>query len=201
MTQFLEEYLVREYFEINGFLVRNRTQSAGSKRRRKGRLEFDLEVIHPEPLDGPCAEFQIFTSELKRLGAALVKVFGWDESGFTPRMLRNGKQLVDHLRKHVLKGLEPLETVKLERAAELRLWVLPGLPSVDPHRGEAVSLLRELGVDHALTFRTVLDNLAQNVDPTNDYPKSQNLRLIRLLKIFEMVSPPQMDLFQKGKVL
>lgn len=203
----VEEQLVREYFEINGFRVGAIRARETVGRRRKGHPDYHLEILRSDVTSEGTAGFQLFTSEVGRISWARVRIEGWDAAGFTVRMLRNGKQLVEHLRKSVLKGVEPPEAEEAAGAESTggrtgecfrRIWVLPGLPSTDPYREEAVGLLRERGVDHALTFRTILDNVSQNVDTTVGYERSPFLELIRLMKLFEMVSPPQMDLFQRG---
>ncbi len=198
----VEEQLIRSYFEFNGFLVATIEAPSGlAGRKRKGHPHYHLEVFHPEVDDAAPDGFQLFSSEIHRIRRARVRIEGWDESGFTARMLRNGKQMVEHLRKHVLKGVEcPEEDPEKGNEGGRRVWVLPGLPSVDPHREEAVGLLREAGVEHALTFRTILDNVSQRVDPLTAYESAPALQLIRMMKLFEMVSPPQMDLFRKGNL-
>jgi hypothetical protein len=42
------------------------------------------------------------------------------------------------------------------------------------------ALLRESGVDHVLTIRTILENLVQAVESNQSYAKSDTLQLLRL---------------------
>ena len=73
--------------------------------------------------------------------------------------------------------------------------MLPGIPSTEPQRSESITLLRESGVDHVLTFRTILENLVQVVESNQSYAKSDTLQLLRLLRVYDMVKAAQLELF------
>ena len=55
--------------------------------------------------------------------------------------------------------------------------------------------MREHGVDHVLTFRTILDSMVQRVESNQSYAKSDTLQLLRLLRVYDMVKSPQLELF------
>ena len=70
-----------------------------------------------------------------------------------------------------------------------------GLATAEPHRSESIELLRERGVDGMIAFSTILENLLRKVEVNHSYQKSDLLQLMRILKIYDMVKEPQMNLF------
>ena len=134
--------------------------------------------------------------DLGGLTSAHVAIQGLPASkGLTPAMLRRG-DFLEFIRK------EALATVKESfgappAAGDLptprRLLVLPGLPAQEPQRSESIALLREKGVDHVLTFRTILENLTQRAEGAG--AESPTLRLLRLLQAYDMVNAAQLELF------
>jgi hypothetical protein len=76
-----------------------------------------------------------------------------------------------------------------------KILVLPSLPTSDPQRTESIELLKEQGVDGIITFSTILENLLRNVEVNHSYQKSDLLQMMRILKIYDMVKEPQMNLF------
>ncbi len=46
-----------------------------------------------------------------------------------------------------------------------------------------------------ITFSTILENLLRNVEVNHSYQKSDLLQMMRILKIYDMVKEPQMNLF------
>lgn len=199
-----DENMVREYFELNGFLVRQLRKYGVQSRSKRVDEQVDLVVLNPSARakDRPQG-FQIFSTELARIPRAVVVVKGWHTSSFTPRMLRSGKSLFDFLQQDVIALVERYFGVHTDADSELdRKWgqllkilVLPGLPPSDPHREESIALLKEKGVDGIITFRTILENIVRQIEPNHDYRKSEFLHIVRLLKIYDMIRPPQMELF------
>jgi hypothetical protein len=76
-----------------------------------------------------------------------------------------------------------------------KILILPGLPAQEPQRAESITLLKQSGVDHVITFRTILENMIQNVESNQSYARSDTLQLLRLLRVYDMVKPAQLELF------
>ena len=195
-----DESIVREYFERNGFLVRQVRKYQVRSRKKRAEEEIDLLVYNPDPEEpGPTRGFQLFSGDIRSLQRALVIVRGWHTTSFTPRMLRQSGKIFEFLKNDVFQQsaeylAEDQEAIgRIDPAATL--LVLPGIPSNEPHREESIRLLREHGIDFILTFRTILENLLRGIEPNQAYPKSETLHLLRLLKIYDMVKAPQMELF------
>ena len=85
--------------------------------------------------------------------------------------------------------------VELEAGGFAKLLVLPGLPTAEPLRSESIELLQARGVDGIIAFSTILENLLRHVEVNHSYQKSDLLQLMRILKIYDMVKEPQMNLF------
>jgi hypothetical protein len=200
-----DENLVREYFELNGFLVRQLHKYQVHSRAKRDEEEIDLLVQNPAWQPGTARPgFQLFAGDLPQIRRALVAVKGWHTSRLSPSMLRSGSKILDFLRKEVIAAASEYfpdyeATVAAtggERESLMRVLVLPGLPPGEPHRGECIQQLQTHGVDAILTFPTILDNLVRRVEVNHSYQKSDTLQLIRLLKIYDMVRPRQFELFE-----
>ena len=198
-----DDSIVREYFELNGFFVRQREKYSVRSGRKRTAAPVLLEVRNASsPSDGPESGFQLFSADMPLIASAFVLVDPWRESRFTPALLKSGPRLFDYLKKDVAGNVAAVfgegGTLAPEagrEAAGKRLLVVPGLPASDPHRQESIALLRGHAVDGIITFGTILENLLRNVEVNHSYQKSDLLQLLRVLKLYDMVKEPQMQLF------
>ncbi len=203
-----DENIVREYFELNGFFVRQLRKYAVQSRKKRTDEEIDLVVYNPQPkaVEG-VSGFQLFSRDIERIQRAVVVVKGWHTSRFTPSMLKSGRRIFDFLKTDVIQQAGELFDFAADEQADgdeglsnsppgiMKILVLPSLPASDPHRSESISMLRERGVDGILSFGTILENLIRRVEVNRSYQKSELLQLMRILKIYDLVKDPQMQLF------
>ena len=200
-----DENIVREYFELNGFFVRQLRKYQVQSRKKRADEEIDLVVYNPNaPMEISPAGFQLFSSDMLKVRRAIVVVKAWHTSRFTPAMLKSSSRIFDFLKKDVLNKIEKYfsfdegnvdEDVLAESAGFRKILVLPGLPTSDPQRTESIELLKEGGVDGIVTFSTILENLLRNVEVNHSYQKSDLLQLMRILKLYDMLKEPQMNFF------
>lgn len=199
-----DENIVREYFELNGFFVRQLRKYLVQSRKKRADEEIDLVVYNPNaPIDGAPAGFQLFSADMMKIRRAIVVVKAWHTSRFTPAMLKSSSRVFDFLKKDVLNKAETyfsfdeseVDPDEVHSGNFTKILVLPGLPTSDPQRTESIELLKERGVDGIITFSTILENLLRNVEVNHSYQKSDLLQLMRILKIYDMVKEPQMNLF------
>jgi len=193
--------LVREYFELNGFFVRQLHKYQVHSRKKRAEEEIDL-LVHnpaPRPLPERAPGFQIFSNELSLVSRALVAVKGWHTSRLTPSMLRAGSKISDYLdtdaetaKENYFSGFDELSDSK---EPLMHILVLPGLPATEPLRGQTIELLKARGVDAIISFPTILENLLHHVETNLSYQKSDALQMIRLLKLYDMIKSPQLELF------
>jgi len=197
-----DENIVREYFELNGFFVRQLRKYLVQSRKKRADEEIDLVVYNPNaPIDGVPAGFQLFSADMAKIRRAIVVVKAWHTSRFTPAMLKSSSRVFDFLKKEVLNKAETyfsfdeVDPEVVGSGGFTKILVLPSLPTSDPQRTESIELLKEQGVDGIITFSTILENLLRNVEVNHSYQKSDLLQMMRILKIYDMVKEPQMNLF------
>ncbi len=199
----IDENIVREYFESNGFLVRQLRKYTVQSRSKRLEEEIDLAVVNPayrRSEDKP--GFLLFAADLKLIQRAIVSVKAWHSTRFTPSTLRSSSEIFKFLEKDVLKKAEALfaidEDLEPAQGPFAKILVLPGLPTHEPHRSQSIELLREHGVDGILSFRSMLHDLVAKVENNYNYSKSDLLQLLRILKNYDMVKSPQMELFAEN---
>ncbi len=197
-----DEQIVREYFELHGFLVRQLRKYQVQSRRKLAEEEIDLLVYNPSFVSRDRQpNFLLFGSELPYVHRAVVAVKAWHTSlRFTPALLKSSSEILKFLEKNVLKTVEDIfldEEEGLDRQDLLKILVLPGLPTVEPHRSESIQLLRDRGVDGIISFRSMLLDIIQKVEVNRNYSKSEILQILRILKNYDLVKDPQMGLFRE----
>jgi hypothetical protein len=55
-------------------------------------------------------------------------------------------------------------------------------------------MLKERGVDAIISFRTMLLDIIDKVEINRNYRKSDTLQLLRILKTYDFLKDPQLDL-------
>ena len=118
-------------------------------------------------------------------------------NGLTAAWAIARRDLLEFVREEAVKAAKEAfaDLTSPEDQPMAKILVLPGIPSTEPQRSESITLLRESGVDHVLTFRTILENLVQVVESNQSYAKSDTLQLLRLLRVYDMVKAAQLELF------
>lgn len=200
----IDEEIVREYFEQNGFLVRQVRKYAVQARRKTSDEEIDLLVFNPLFARGARKpDFFVFTSELPYIHRAMLAVKGWHTGRFNPATLRSSPEILRFLEENVKREASRLLSIDATEpgAGEdlLKILVLPGLPTQEPYRSQSVNLLKQRGVDGIISFRTMLQELVNRVEVNLIYRKSYPLQIIRLLKVYDFIKDPQLDLFPSGE--
>lgn len=204
----IDEAIVREYFEMHGFLVRQVRKYQVQSRKKLASEEIDLLLYNPAYRRSTRSpDFLLDSGELAYVQRALVAIKPWHTiQHFTPAKLTSSSAVLAFLEKTVLRTAERFfpeeeaDGIPLGPVRELRkILVLPGLPTQEPHRSESIRLLRERGVDGIISFRAMLRDLLGKVETNNNYQKSDILQLLRLLKHYDLVKDPQLELFPGKK--
>ena len=195
-----DENIVREYFELHGFLVRQVRKYQVQARRKVAEEEIDLIVYNPTYVAGDREpNFLLFASELPYIHRAVVVVRAWHTiHKFTPNLLKSSSEILKFLEKSVSKNIEGSFTDTEEGKGQdlKRILVLPGLPTSEPYRSESIQLLREKGVDGIISFRAMLLDIIQKVEVNRSYQKSEFLQILRVLKNYDLLKDSQMGLFK-----
>jgi hypothetical protein len=169
----IDEGIVREFFEQNGFFVRQVRKYQVQARRKTGDEEVD-QFVHQ----------------------AVVAVKPWHTEVFTPAMLKGSPEIFGFLEQNVVKQasrLFPPDAGDLGGDVA-KILVLPALPTAEPFRSQSVALLKERGVDGIISFRSMLLDLIEKIEANRNYGKSDTLQVIRILKIYDLLKDAQLDL-------
>jgi hypothetical protein len=190
----VSEMIVREFFELHGFLVRQPRKH--TLRSSRGSDEADLFVVNPRPL--PLTEplpFLLAPEDLDRLSRGVVVVKGWHTETFSPSRLA--------LQPEIFRFASP--AVVRQAARELgaggpvcKILVVPSLPQKEELRRQSIAVMQQNGVDAALPFATLLADLFRRVEINRDYQKSDLLQVLRILKNYGFLRDPQLELFKPG---
>jgi hypothetical protein len=197
----IDEGIVREYFEQNGFLVRQARKYQVSARRKIAEEEIDLVVYNPAWVrGGRKPDFFLFSNELPFVQKAVVSVKGWHTGVFTPQMLKSSPEIFGFLKQSVLKEAArffPSDTADSAGDTLTKILVLPSLPTAEPFRSQSVELLKAKGVDAIVSFRAMLLDLLDKIETNQNYTKSDTLQVMRILKNYDLLKDTQMDLLSE----
>ncbi len=192
----VSESIVREYFELHEFLVRQHRKYVSPTRREDDDIDFF--VLNPDPSPAPAElPFVLTSADLAFVARAIVVVKGWHTETFSPSVLASAPE--------IFRFVEPKVFQQAARAfgqngAPLKILVVPALPQDSPARDQSIALLRSKGIDAVIPFRTMLADLISQIETNRNYQKSDLLQMIRILKTYDFFKEPQLELFKgKGK--
>ncbi len=188
----VSETIVREYFELHGFFVRQQRKFIAPTRREDD--EIDFFVLNPRgQTTATTLPFVLASDDLAGITRAVVVVKGWHTDTFSPGLLANAPE--------IFRFLEP---ASFQQAAKVfggdapfsKILVVPALPHVEPGRQQSIEMLRAKGVDAVIPFHTVLADLIDQIKINRNYQKSDLLQVIRILKNYGLFREPQLELFK-----
>ncbi len=189
----VSETIVREYFELHEFLVRQDRKYIGQTRREEDDdIDFFVLNPHPRPHEGELP-FVLGAEELPFVHRAVVVVKGWHTETFSTARLAHSPE--------IFRFVEPKVFQQAARAfgkdgAPLKILIVPALPHDANPRDEAIALLRSKGIDAVIPFRTILADLVKETQVNRNYQKSDLLQIIRILKNYDFFKGPQLELFK-----
>lgn len=187
----VSETIVREYFELHGFFVRQQRKYVAPSQRDE-QIDFLVINPHPAPASRPLP-FMLSSSDLPALRRAVVGVRGWHTETFRPAVLRHAPWLFRFAEPsafrsaaRALGGEEPV----------LKILVVPSLPHSPAAQSRSIEFLRSKGIDAVMPFATMLADLIQATETNRNYQKSDLLQIIRILKTYGFFREPQLELFR-----
>jgi len=195
----VDEGIVREYFEENGYFVRQVRKYQVQARKKTSDEEIDLLVFNPAWRAGSRRpDFFLFASELPFVQRAIVAVKPWHTDVFSPALMRGSpEKIFSFLEENVLRQVNRLFSTEEDDAAKgglTKVLVLPAIPTAEPFRSQSVELLKSRGVDAIVSFRAMLLDLIDKVETNRSYGKSDALQMIRILKNYDLLKDSQLDL-------
>jgi len=193
----VSETIVREYFELYNFLVRQQRKYIPANRQPDEDDDIDFFVLNPKPQPAPTPLPVVISSkDLPMLHQAIVVVKGWHTETFSQGLLANKPE--------IFRFVEPKAFQQAARAfgvegAPTKILVVPALPQERQARDQSIAWLQAKGIDAVIPFRTMLTDLVNFTEANRNYQKSDLLQIIRILKNYEFFKEPQLDLFRSRR--
>jgi len=191
----VSETIVREYFELREFLVRQHRKYIAPQKSDDDDIDFF--VLNPQAQARQGEQpFVLESADLKFIERAVVVVKGWHTETFSSARLASTPE--------IFRFVEPKVFQQAARAfgkngTPLKILVVPALPQTEEARGESIALLRSKGVDAVIPFRTMLNDLVEQTEVNRNYQKSDLLQMIRILKNYDYFKEPQLELFKRKR--
>ncbi|MBN1268469.1 MAG: hypothetical protein JXB04_02695 [Kiritimatiellae bacterium] len=188
----VSEWIVREYFESLGFLVREPVKYQVAARKKLAEEELDLVVLNPKVKEQKLPEHVLWSAkDLDGVAQAVVGVRGWHTDRFSPARMSLAPEVFRFAEEDVVQKAAHM----LGPGPVAKILCLPGLPTGGTLREKSLVMLKERGIDGVIPFRTMLLELAAHVQKSKNYDKSDLLQIIRIMKNYDLLKDPQMELF------
>ena len=191
----VSETIVREYFELHEFLVRQHRKYIVQTRREEDDIDFF--VLNPHPQKREVAmPFVLASPDLPFVERAIVVVKGWHTETFSSAVLTHAPEIFRFVAAKVFQ-----QAVRAfgKDGAPTKILVVPALPQAAQARDQSITLLRSKGVDAVIPFRTMLTDLVERTEVNRNYQKSDLLQIIRILKNYDFFKEAQMELFKSRR--
>lgn len=189
----VNEWIVREYLESLGFLVRQPQKYQVVARSKGAHEQVDLLALNPAvPEAAPFPDKMVWgAGELAQVACAVLAVRGWHSERFTAAMLASSPEIYRFAEPEPIRAAE----AELGRKNPARILCMADLPADAESRTEALDFLQSRGINGVILFRPMLLELAAHVDVKKVYEKSDLLQIMRILKNYDLLKTGQMDLF------
>ena len=193
----VNEWIVREYLEALGFLVRQPRKYQVVARSKGLHEEVDLLAVNPMlPPGHPIPKAKLWgATELAQAAGIIVAVRGWHSEKFTAAMLASSPEVYRFAEPESVRAAE----AELGVANPAKILCMADLPTDPDQRAEALGFLKSRGIDGVILFRPMLLELADRVDIKKTYEKSDLLQFLRILKNYDLLKSGQMDLFAHAR--
>jgi len=188
----ISETIVREYFELHNFFVRQQRKYVRPSRSEEEEIDFFVINPHYQPNESSLP-FDLASADLRGIARAVVVVKGWHTETFSSGVLTKAPE--------IFRFVEPMAFKQAARAFGddgplAKILVVPALPHSAEARAQSIALLRAKGIDAVIPFRTMLADLIDQIEVNRNYQKSDLLQIIRILKNYEFFKEPQLELFK-----
>lgn len=190
----VNEWIAREYFEMLGYLVNQPCKYLASAKHKRAEEELDLLIVRPQAAAHAVPEHMIWTTaDLAGVARAVVGVRGWH----TDRIYTGTLTRTPEIFRFAERAARHAAEARLGSESVAAILCLPELPATGALKDKTLAALKERGIDGVLSFRTMLQELVSKVDRNRNYDKSDLLQILRILKVYGFVKPPQMELFER----
>ena len=179
----INETIVRHFFELNGFLVRTNVKYKLTKVKGSGDSDIDLVVYNLDPdKHHPPHDFVLNKKSLPGIERAIVEVKGWHNDAFTRGTISSFPEVFNFVRPEAIEAAS-----EFFRGTDFRrILVLSKLSLVEESRNAAMEILKAGGIEHVIEFATIIHCVAKRVETNKNYPDSEIMQTMRLVKIYGM---------------
>jgi len=188
----ISETIVREYFELHEFLVRQYRKHVAPAGREDDDIDFLVINPQPRPHTGELP-FSLSSADLPFIERAIVVIKAWHTEIFTPALLTNAPELLRFVDKKSFQ--HAVNTFKGSQGV-LKILVVPVLPREAQARDQSITIIRSKGIDAIISFPTMLADLVSHTEARRNYQKSDLLQTIRILRTYDFLKEPQLELFK-----
>lgn len=192
----VNDQIIREYFELQGFLVRQIRKHVSPMPEEVE--ESDFWIWHPGHAASASGDKKKSPDfETESTTSAFVFVKPWHTETFTTGVIENDEDLTKRL-SSTLEATDT-ETKSWLQHNPQKILIVSKLPKSSAARDKSVALIKEKGFDVVLTFDQILSKLLDQVERNRNYQRSDLLQTLRLLKNYGLVRPLQLELFERIK--
>jgi len=192
----ISEAIVREYFELHEFLVRQHRKYIAPARPEEDD-DIDFFVLNPHPRAAAATlPFVLASSDLAAIKRAVVVVKGWHTETFSEARLAKAPEIFRFVEPRVFQ--QAIRSFGTD-GMPMKILVVPALPQDAQARDQSVALLRAKGIDAVIPFRTMLADLISRTEPNRNYQKSDLLQIIRIFKNYDFFKESQLELFKPAR--
>lgn len=188
----VNETIVREYFEAQGFLVSQPRKYSSQGRAQSRDEEIDLVVFNPRNRVAAPSGHLIWTgADVRGVRGAVVAVRGWHSERFSIATFANMPELLRFADADVVARAAS----RLGTPDVAKILCLTQLPASFDLKAKTIDFLKSRGVDGILSFRQMLVELLGTIERNHNYDKSDVLQLLRIVKSAGLIRDNQMELF------
>lgn len=187
----INELLVREFFEMSGFVVKANRKFIPKGKESKRDVDFFIINLNLNQ-NKEKSEFVLDGESAKSVHSAIIRIEPWHTDKFYPSVIQKDEGLLEFLNPENLK-----EAQKILKTSEFKkILVISNLPANKDMREKSEQLLKTKGIDHLITFPAMLSWIIRNVKSNKNY-YSDTLELLRILKHYKFFKKPQLELFKR----
>lgn len=192
----VSEQIVREYFEAHGFLILQPRKYAVAARPKRPEEEADLLVVNPKVTEPAVPDTMVWSgAELRQIARAIVGIRGWHTDRFSPAVLQLSPEVARFAEDDAIRRVSR----QLGEGPVAKILCLPGLSPAQELKDRTLQMLKSRGIDGVLSFPTMLRELIEHVEGSKNYEKSDLLQMLRILKNYDLLKDPQLELFRRKR--
>ncbi|MCC5788975.1 MAG: hypothetical protein JJT75_05030 [Opitutales bacterium] len=189
--------LLREYLEGYGLRpTQKRLWLGGSRRLPAEERVFLSWMADRDPQE---VGFYLFSNQISSLPAGFLWVYPPLLEGFSSSVVRKPDQLLKFVQGRINKNFQKERDLLKAESGDSNPFVgllVPAFPLREPQKGRMEKLLSDEGISGVFSLRSVMLDLVAKIDSGNKFYENPAMEIIRLFKAHDLLSEPQMRIFE-----